>query len=89
MKNLFGEGENEVHFESKYHARNSAKRVDRRKDADLNDIPTLSAIDVRCSLSRPPTMWTPSQNDDKAAENPPGPRAGMTSNLSPLAKVRE
>jgi hypothetical protein len=29
------------------------------------------------------------QNDDKAAENPPGPRAGMTSNLSPLAKVRE
>ena len=47
MKNLFGEGENEVHFESKYHARNSAKRVDRRKDADLNELPTPSATDVR------------------------------------------
>jgi hypothetical protein len=28
------------------------------------------------------------QNDDKVAENPPEPRVRMTSNLSPLAKVR-
>jgi hypothetical protein len=67
MKNLFGEGENEVHFESKYHARNSAKRVDRRKDADLNELPTPSATDVRGSPGNP-TRTRPKNFKDKSAE---------------------
>ena len=59
-------------------------RADVRKE-----LPTPSARNVRCRLSQRSNTQTPTQYDDETAEKPAGRRARMTSNLSPLAKVRE
>jgi hypothetical protein len=57
----------------------------RGKEAS-NKLPTPSTRDVRRRLIHWPEIADSNQNDDKAAEIPPGPRARMTSNLSPLGR---